>query len=335
MTKSRGSEPLPSPRQTPSVASSSNTQRQSPQTTGAPEQCLNQVGIPRDQVAPDTQGAVNIGCTSQGCSSKTSVTSSEHVGQPKEGWKEAVFPRSAKYYGLTSFSAIFSEHQAKFHDELLDIGEDKRKHPGNWVYGEPLLGRNRPNGPTARETRTVKALFNIPAKEICEVLLKPVAKLRDITLDTRVIGYCNASIWANFSESLAQPRPTEALTIFSDVLFKNEEAPLPPSPDDPIAWLDTFTGPNLRFEMLGLMFCFYGMGYLALQDWDPLFDVSENLGRDRKQTAWRMKECADVCLDMCDCSETVNYLVAALILNLKRLETACTGDESKLTLSYQ
>ncbi|CZR53186.1 uncharacterized protein PAC_03064 [Phialocephala subalpina] len=328
MTKSRDSEPLPSPRQTPSVASSNNTQRQSPQTAGAPERCPTQAAIPRNPTAPNAQVSASTGCTIQGCSTKTSVTSPEHVGQPKEGWKEAVFPRSAKYYGLTSFSAIFSEHQAKFHGELLDIGEDKRKHPGNWVYGQPLLGRERPNGPTARETRTIKALFNIPAKEICEVLLKPVAKLRDITLDTRVIGYCNSAIWSNFAESLSQPRSAESLTIFSDVLFKNEETPLPASPDDPIEWLNTFTGPNLRFEMLGLMFCFYGMGYLALQDWDPLFEVPENFGRDRKQTAWRMKECADVCLDMCDCSDTVNYLVAALILNLKRLETACTGDET-------
>jgi hypothetical protein len=313
MTKTRSSDPLPSPQQTPSVGSSA----------AAIQELSPQAGYPRDPTVQDFHGS---GSTSQRSPSK--VSSSESVGQPKEGWKTAVFPRSAKFYGPTSFSAIFSEHQAKVHGELLDMGEDKRKHPGNWVFGEPLLGRERPNGPTARESRTVKALCNIPAKEICEALLQPVAKLRDNTLDMRLIGYCNASIWANFSESLAEPRSAPLLTIMSDVLFKNEEAPLPPSPDDAIEWLSTFTGMNLRFEMMGLMFCFYGMGYLALQDWDPLFSVAENKGRDRKQTAWRMKECADVCLDMCDCSETVNYLVAALILNLKRLETACTGDES-------
>jgi hypothetical protein len=32
---------------------------------------------------------------------------------------------------------------------------------------------------------------------------------------------------------------------------------------------------------------------------------------------------------MCDDSETVNFLVTALILCLKRLETGCTGDDSK------
>ncbi|KAE8452858.1 hypothetical protein EG329_013130 [Mollisiaceae sp. DMI_Dod_QoI] len=326
MTKVRGSEPPLSPRETRSVASSNTIQNTSLQTIRAPDQCTSQPGIPRDHAGPRPQ---NVGVACNTTQRRPSAVDGSPPGQPKAGWQEAVYPRSAKYYGPTSFSAIFSEHQAKLHGELLDMGEDKRKHPGNWVFGQPLLGRERPNGPTQRENRTVKALWNLPAKEICEVLLQPEANLRDdITLDTRLIGYCNASIWANFEESLSQPRSAQSLTTLSDVLFKNEEAPLPPSPDDAIEWLNTFTGPNIRFEMMGLMFCFYGMGYLALQDWDPLFDVPENHGRDRKQTAWRMKECADVCLDMCDCSETVNFLVAALILSLKRLETACTGDET-------
>lgn len=198
------------------------------------------------------------------------------------------------------------------HSSLLDMGTDTRLHPGNWVCGEPLLGRERPNGPTARENRVIKVLWNIPAKEICEVLIQPVAKLRDITLDMRIIGYCNGAIWRVFGEVLGEPRSVGGLTVVSDVLFKNEEVPLPPSPDDAVEWLNTFTGEKLRFEMLGLFFCFLGMGYLVLQDWDPLFSVKENKGRDRKQTAWRMKECADVCLDMCDCSETVNYCNQAL-----------------------
>jgi hypothetical protein len=87
-------------------------------------------------------------------------------------------------------------------------------------------------------------------------------------------------------------------------------------------------GDNIRFETMGLLFCYLGIGYLSLQDWDALFKVPENHGRDRKQTAWRMKECADICLQMCDYSETINYLVTALIYNLKRLESGCTGDDS-------
>lgn len=260
------------------------------------------------------------------------------MGQPRGTWKTAVYPRSRKFYGPTSFSAIFSEHHAKLNEDLLDIGEDKRKHPGAWLYGQPLLGFTRPNGPTERERTTLRALWNIPSKETCEMLVTPSRAIRCPSLNFRLFKHCVTTLFSTFGNELDLPRgaqpildwrdrgedPPPLITI-SDALFKNEEMPLPPDPDDGLEWLNNFTGPNLRFEMLGMLFCFLGLAYLALQDFDPVFSD----GRDRKEVAWRMKECANVCLTMCDYSETVNYLVTALILNIKRLETGCTGDESK------
>jgi hypothetical protein len=223
----------------------------------------------------------------------------------------------------------------KLNEELLDISENLRKHPGAWPFGQPLLGRERPNGPTVRERQTIKALWNIPSKEICEVLLNSTnnAITRATTLDHSLMQHFNQALWSNFESQLTYPRTDERLTVISDALFKNEERPLPPSPDSGLEWVNTFSGEKIRFEMLGLYFCYIGMAYRALQDWDPLFSIEENKGRDRMQTSWRMNECAEVCLKMCDCSETVNYLVPALILNLKRLQTGCTGDDSKFNHS--
>ena len=53
--------------------------------------------------------------------------------------KDAVFQRSARYYGPTSFSAVFKENASL--DKDLNIGDEGRKNPANWRYGEPLLGR--------------------------------------------------------------------------------------------------------------------------------------------------------------------------------------------------
>lgn len=55
-----------------------------------------------------------------------------------ENWKEAVYPRSARYYGPTSFGAVFLEHQATASEDLLGLGEDVRQHPGAWKFGQPL-----------------------------------------------------------------------------------------------------------------------------------------------------------------------------------------------------
>jgi hypothetical protein len=251
----------------------------------------------------------------------TNSTDAGDSWKSQANWKNGVYPRSSRYYGPTSFQAVFSE-------EFLFLGDDPRKHPGTWVFGQPLLGRDRPNTPGIRRNHILKALNNLPSRESCERLASSFKSMHDPTLDKTMMTHFITTLWSDFHDELSLRTP-ESLTRISDTLFDNEEAPLPPSPDDGIAWLNTFNGSNIRFEMLGIFFCFLGLAYHFLQDFDPLLTVPENEGRDRRQMTWRMKECADVCLNMCEAAETVNYLVTALIFNLKVLESGCTGDQSK------
>ncbi|KAL2071253.1 hypothetical protein VTL71DRAFT_12488 [Oculimacula yallundae] len=306
--------------------------------------------VPRDALLdqlPPSDVNIQVQTTATQTTNTPASATGSHLsarGKPRGlrgGWKYSEYPRSQKFYGPTSFSAIFSENDAKVNKDLLDIGEDKRKHPGAWMFGMPLLGFHRPNGPTEREKQTLRALWNLPSKETCEALVTVPQSLRCPSLNYRMMRHCVTTLWATFGSELAAPRPERpildweesgdeppALLAISDAMFANEEMPLPPDPDDGIEWLNNFTGPKIRFEMMGMLFCFFGLAYLGTQDWDPLFKHPDNHGRDKKQAAWRMKECANVCLTMCDYSETVNYLVTALILNIKRLETGCTGDET-------
>lgn len=43
-------------------------------------------------------------------------------------WKKATFPRSTRYYGETSFKAMFSENETSMGELYLE--DDMRKHPG-------------------------------------------------------------------------------------------------------------------------------------------------------------------------------------------------------------
>ncbi|KAL5321568.1 hypothetical protein ACEPPN_009528 [Leptodophora sp. 'Broadleaf-Isolate-01'] len=352
MTRGRGSPTgIPALQQSPTDPYGQSTQFSSPPASATlnPPFFSPPQSIPRDALPTGPPGcpkaAVQTTATqTTNTPSSTTASLSSGVGQPKGprgAWKHSEYPRSQKFYGPTSFSAIFSENDAKVNRDLLDIGEDKRKHPGAWMYGEPLFGFHRPNGPTAREKQTLRALWNLPSKETCEALVTVPQSLRCPSLNFRMMRHCVTTLWSTFGSELAAPRPDKPtlewretgeepppLLAISDAMFGNEEMPLPPDPDDGIEWLNNFTGPNIRFEMMGMLFCFLGLAYLATQDWDPVFKHPDNHGRDRKQAAWRMKECANVCLTMCDYSETVNYLVTALILNIKRLETGCTGDET-------
>jgi hypothetical protein len=273
---------------------------------------LNAQETPRSSV-PDVPDARNPGAKERNHGNGKVVT--------------PAFRRTARYYGPTSFSAIFSEH-ADLSEGLLDVGDDGRDNSSAWPLGVPLLGNDSPSSPAVRMSQVIKALENVPSKEICFSLID-TPKNTHISMNIVLIRHAIETLWATFEPILEAPRTTEKLAGIAEVLFANELRPFPPAPDDGMDWLNTFMGPNLRFEMLGMLFCFFGMAYQSLNDWDERFKVPENQGRDRKQTSWRMKECADVCLKMNETSEENNDISLALQVCTAILESVCTGDESK------
>jgi hypothetical protein len=285
MTKGHPPEAPPTTRQTGSSASNGTANFFSPKASPTP----------RGPVFVSPKGTSHFPSSNEvGTPASTPATSTTEIQksiqniEPRfirtDDWMHTVYRGSTRYYVATSFSAVFSEHQAKLNEDLLDIGEDSRKHPGAWQFGQPLLGRERPNGPTARTKQVIKALWNIPAEEVCEILLtKALSSMRDVTLDHAMIKHCIKTLYSAFGTQLSVPRSAEKFVDMSEVLFKNEERQLPPSPDDGMEWLDTFMGLNVRFEIIGVLFCFFGLAYLSLQEWDPLFGLPENHGRNRKQ----------------------------------------------------
>ncbi|TEY34594.1 hypothetical protein BOTCAL_0624g00040 [Botryotinia calthae] len=247
-------------------------------------------------------------------------------GRPtmQNNWNGASYKRSRRFWGPTSFGAVFrdgdgngegggleAERGSREGDEsgsrgetltggivgMLDIGEDVGKNPSSWLFGPPL--------------------YLLELSVIPEFMIK----------------YLISSIYNTFGSVLAEPRSREKFIPFVETLLKNEETPLPSFPDDGIAWLDTFSGPNIRFESMGLFFCFIGRAYQSLLDGNPLFQKEENHGRNRRQTGWRMNECADVMGKMCECTDTVNEIVVAFRVSIYTLEGSVMGDESYSNLN--
>ncbi|RFU29783.1 hypothetical protein B7463_g6576, partial [Scytalidium lignicola] len=243
------------------------------------------------------------------------------------GLGDTVFQRSSAYHGPTSLLAVFNEHRTKFQGDLLDVGEYGASYSDS-DFGESILGASIYTAPGTRMDFIIKALQYIPPREVCERLIVTFDLiLYDISMDEVIIRHSIAALWSSFEEHLKLPRTLDSLAIIARVLFKNEESPLPPAPTDGLQWLNTFVGLNLRLEVLGLLFCFFGLAYLSLQDRDPMFKTPGVYGRNRKEAAWRMKECADICLKMCECTDTINEFVVALNISILVLESTCIGDE--------
>ena len=114
MTRRRDSAELPSPRQ-----SSSSRDR--------PDHLLSisKASPVVDPQAPTSQG------TPTSPRSGGLITDRIFENSPIFDWdKKAVFKGSTKYYGPTSFSAVFNEG-AKLSEDLLDLGEPSRGNPAN------------------------------------------------------------------------------------------------------------------------------------------------------------------------------------------------------------
>ena len=298
MTKSKAGtipSPLPNPQATHSLSSVQNSKvGQSPQNSleGSIHPQSNHAQTSPSARRPSIE-PIDIG---RAGSITQTLETTDWYGRCWD--KDAVFPKSARYYGPTSFSSVFKENA------LLDNSEDRRRHPSSWQFGQPLLGRDRPSAPTVRMDRVIKTLWNIPSQDTCEALMRTLISSYYTLANAVLVKHTIRTLWSTFGEQLSVPRTPEKLTAVAEALFRNEEKTLPPTPDDGTEWLSNFTGLNLRFEMLGMMFCFFGMASHSLLDDDARISVPENHGRDRRQTAWRMKECADVCLTMCEISET-------------------------------
>lgn len=73
--------------------------------------------------------------------SKAGSLSAVSIQRPRNkehSWKDAVYPTSSRYYGPTSFSAVFLEHKTVSSEDVLELGEMDRPHPGAWKFGQPL-----------------------------------------------------------------------------------------------------------------------------------------------------------------------------------------------------
>jgi hypothetical protein len=147
-----------------------------------------------------------------------------------QNWNKEVtdFPRSARYYGPTSFSSVFTEN------ELMDSSETPTAHPSSWKFGQPLLGRDRPSAPSVRMNQIIRALWNIPSREACESLMDTHGSHMHVSLNPVLVSHNLSTLWSTFNEQLSAPRSLEKLTPLAEVLFQNEEKVLPPSPDDGI-----------------------------------------------------------------------------------------------------
>ncbi|KAL7944055.1 fungal-specific transcription factor domain-containing protein [Trichoderma barbatum] len=220
------------------------------------------------------------------------------------------------YLGATSFSAFYEEAQKSLPVTEKYESESDTMLPLKTVEVFPRL-----------DELALSALQQIPDKASSKLLARLYWSFYAgwNTLSGR---WLNDSLWEAFGTTLdRETRDEEQLRRMSFRLCQSGAVPLGESHNDPQKWFDEFSGHNLRWESLGLLFIFWAGGARRLPEKTAISSDCEvlqnthasHLVKQYKMAAWK-------CIELSRDAANSNVLLAFLVLGHCFLESNETGD---------
>lgn len=181
-----------------------------------------------------------------------------------------------------------------------------------------------------------------PTKEMCLVVLRgiPAPNVGQIEANKdsplyrdswlRVVGLRVLSdLHERFGSYLGLCRVDSQLEEIALFLSENTTKPFQEDEPDSAKWIGQFTGPNLRWESVGLIFSFI---YFLPEDHN-MFDYMYDAGG--KQWSQISRVCLGLCIDLSRRFASANSLLAQLHMRRSTKESIYTGDASKWKPPYR
>jgi len=259
----------------------------------------------------------------------SSGTASPSLSGPtyQTGSQNTLFEKEGVSYGTTRYSAIFSENQASFGPAIGTAAEESSLR-ATFVS---------PKGPgvdmsNSQRELAIVTLLDFPTFRTCEILTKNIESFHDIWISPVMIRQCLNQLWTDYGHCLGNDRSRASVLELADELIENAKSSLPLSTqpgERENNWVNWFGGPRLRWEMIGILFTWAGMAFKHQQDWDPIFDLPEQEGRNRNTSAEKMRVGAKACLQLCEDFSEINEVIVVLMKNFAKLHSQIISDESK------
>lgn len=227
------------------------------------------------------------------------------------------------YMGFTSHSSVFEETKNSlsmlqgFHDWLPQPTSDR-----------PRQGAD-----------DVPRYLVSPTREMCLVVLRGIPALNMSHFDVKdspfyrhgwlrlTAGRVLADLHERFGAYLGPCRVDSQLEDIAHFLSDNSTKPFQEHEPDPQKWIGQFTGPNLRWESLGLIFAHGEPTFPDMNDPYSGFDVNSA----KKEWAEVSRVCLGLCIDLSRRFASANSLLAQLSMRRTILESIHAGDASKWT----
>jgi hypothetical protein len=178
----------------------------------------------------------------------------------------------------------------------------------------------------------VKVLVQIPNETACSILFSRHINPNDGWI--RLAGQrLSNSIWPTLGRVLER-RDGQELEALAQLICRNTNSE-PHEEDDPVKWMESFSGINLRWEALGILFTYWSFGALSSTENDSIFSSSGGNKRQRRDVMIELKECAASCISFCSHTDDGNPLLVYLLYKHSLLETMISGDASKFQFRWR
>ncbi|KAL5337061.1 hypothetical protein BJX70DRAFT_400084 [Aspergillus crustosus] len=237
----------------------------------------------------------------------------------------ALFQKSASPHETTRFSAVFFENQDSFGSVIGD---------GVKCSHEPEQELDMPSW--SRMELAYRILLNSPTARTCEMLMTGLHYIHDVWVSPLMIQKCLNQVWTLYGDCLGEDRTRESVMNIANEICANTRKPIAiPTDDaghdtDSPGWVNWFSGPDLRWEMVGILFSWAGMAFRHKQECDPVFALSEQHGRNRSTAANKMRECAAACIRLCGEHFEISDLMVVCMKNSSKLQSIIISHESDL-----
>lgn len=273
---------------------------------GISEKC---VYVPQRRSNPKPSSITQYGSPRRGCPSPSASPVPRPRARPE---------CNVGYLGPTSFEAVFEETRVNLPSMQVPtpLPEEDTS-----VDVDP----SRTPDQTSLDI-AISILQTIPEKE---------QSIRLFGSDTSVCdGWCRlatvrilTSLWTSFGPYLEGERDKASLDRMSKKLFSNNTVFWQENHSDPDEWLHCFSGPNMRWEALGLIFAYWAMGVISPPNTASKEDRQLNKD-ERRKLMLKYKNSASRCAELCRCDSNGNTVLLYLLYKNTVLESLVSGDAS-------
>lgn len=135
------------------------------------------------------------------------------------------------------------------------------------------------------------------------------------------------SIWPTFGRVLAK-RNNQEIEALTQLVCRNTSSKFREE-DDPLKWFESFSGLNIRWEAIGILFTYWSFGALSSMEDDSIFVSASGNRKERREMMIELKECATSCIAFCSHIDHGNPLLVYLLYKHSLLESMISGDASE------